>query len=227
MQTGAPVRNENPRTGGFAHPERNVAALGIESGSSVADFGSGSGAYVFAVAESLKGSGHVYAVDVQKDLLRRISNEATKRGFKNVEVIWADLEIPRASKLGNGVLDLVLVSNILFQVSDKQALLSEARRVLKTMGRLVIIDWSGSFGRGEAGREGVGEREFPAEEGSERSERWKTVGFQRGLGPITEEVVKKEAAIELAEKSGFKLVKEFPAGAHHYGLILRPVAMAQ
>jgi len=34
--------------------------------------------------------------------------------------------------------------------------------------------------RGVAGieREGVGKREFSVEEGSERSERWKTVGFQ-------------------------------------------------
>ena len=29
-------------------------------------------------------------------------------------------------------------------------------------------------------REGVGKREFPVEEGSERSECWKTVGFQGG-----------------------------------------------
>ncbi len=34
-------------------------------------------------------------------------------------------------------------------------------------------------GETESNREGVGEREFPVEEGSERSERWKTVGFQR------------------------------------------------
>ena len=31
-------------------------------------------------------------------------------------------------------------------------------------------------------REGVGKREFPDEEGNERSECWKTVGFQRPKG---------------------------------------------
>ena len=182
-----------PQTvGAFAHPARNVDALGIQSGFSVADFGSGSGAYVLAVAEQLKGSGHVYAVDVQKDLLRRISNEAKKRGFKNVEVIWADLDTPNSSKLAPRLLDLVLASNVLFQVSDKKALLSEARRVLKTTGRLAIIDWSDSFGN---------------------------------LGPTKEEVVTREKSIKLAEAAGFGLVKEFSAGAHHYGLIMRPVAV--
>jgi tRNA A58 N-methylase Trm61 len=49
----------------FAHPPRNVAEFGISPGMSVADFGSGSGAYVLLLAEALSGSGHVYAVDIQ------------------------------------------------------------------------------------------------------------------------------------------------------------------
>ncbi len=175
---------------GFAHPKRNIGALGVEPGMLVADFGSGSGAYVFAIAERLEGSGHVYAVDIQKDLLRRISNEATRRGFKNVDVLWADLEEPRASKIAEGAMDLVLVSNILFQVPDKVAILTEARRILKPTGKLAIIDWSDSFG---------------------------------GMGPVKEDVVAKESAVEVARKTGFELIKEFHAGAHHYGLVLRPV----
>ena len=63
-------------TAGFAHPVRNVDALGIEPGQTIADFGSGSGAYVLAIAEKLHNKGHVYAVDVQQDLLRRTKNEA-------------------------------------------------------------------------------------------------------------------------------------------------------
>lgn len=176
------------KTAGFAHPPRNVAALGIEPGMTVVDFGSGSGAYVLAIAERLEGVGHVYAVDVQKDLLRRLSNEATRKGYKNVDVIWADLEVPHASKLAQGTVDLVLISNLLFQVPDKEAVLSEARRIVKKNGRVAIIDWEDSYG---------------------------------GLGPVAEDVVKKETVIELARGKGFELAKEFPAGAHHYGLIFR------
>ncbi|RJQ33812.1 class I SAM-dependent methyltransferase [Candidatus Parcubacteria bacterium] len=189
MRTHAPSK-----TATFAHPRRNVAALGIEPGMLVADFGSGSGAYTLAIADRLEGLGHVYAIDIQRDLLRRIANEAAKLGHKNVEVIWADLEIPRASKLAGGTLDFVLISNLLFQVPDKGALLSEARRILKASGRLAIVDWSESF---------------------------------KGMGPIEEDVVPKQTALELARKAGFELVKEFPAGAHHYGLIMRPVAVAK
>jgi ubiquinone/menaquinone biosynthesis C-methylase UbiE len=131
--------------GAFAHPLRNVEALGIEPGMRVADFGSGSGAYVHAIAMALEGSGYVYAVDIQKDLLRRTLNEAHKLGHKNIEVLWGDLEAPGGSKIADEALDLVLVSNLLFQVAGKDALMREAARVLRPRGRLAIIDWTDSF----------------------------------------------------------------------------------
>jgi len=130
----------------FAHPTHNIRSLGITPGMKVADFGSGSGAYTLAIAESLANSGHVYAIDVQRDLLRKTKNEATKRGFKNVEVIWGDLEYAGATKIADGLLDMVLISNLLFQINEKNAVIKEAWRVLKPAGRLVIIDWSDSFG---------------------------------------------------------------------------------
>ncbi len=132
--------------GRFAHPARNVTALGIGMGMKVADFGAGSGAYVFAMAEMLSGSGSVYAVDIQKDLLRRITNEARRRDLTNVEILWGDLEMPRGSKLNDEALELVLISNLLFQIKDKKAVVAEATRVLRHGGRLAIIDWSESFG---------------------------------------------------------------------------------
>ncbi len=182
------------KTAGFAHPARNVGALGLQQGMAVADFGSGSGAYVLAIAERLGNTGRIYAVDIQRDLLRRIHTEAHKRGFKNIEIIWADLEHHGASKIADRSLDLVLVSNLLFQLNDKGATLAEAWRILKTTGQLAIIDWSDSFG---------------------------------GMGPIPKDVVTADAALALARKAGFELVREFEAGAHHYGLIFRPVAQKQ
>jgi ubiquinone/menaquinone biosynthesis C-methylase UbiE len=130
----------------FAHPTRNVNSFGLHPGMRVADFGAGSGAYALAIAEALSGSGVVYAVDIQKDLLRRIKNDAHKRGFNNVEVIWADLEKPGGSKIADRTLDAVLISNLLFQVADKTALFAEARRILRATGRLIVIDWQESFG---------------------------------------------------------------------------------
>ena len=180
-------------TADFAHPGKNLKALGIEPGMLIADFGAGSGAYVLEAAQMLHKSGRVYAIDVQKDLLRRIHTEARKRGLDHaIEFIWGDLESAGGSKIADGLLDLVLISNILFQVPDKTAIFREARRILKPSGRAVVIDWYESFG---------------------------------GLGPVRQDVVTKEAALSLAQASGFELLREFPAGAHHYGLSLRMVPL--
>src|SRR5580698_6072934 len=98
------------QTDAFLHPRRAVSHLGVRAGMTVADFGAGSGAYVLAIAEILQNSGALYAIDVQQDLLRRVHNEATHRGFKNVKIIWADLEKHKGSKIAQGTVDLVLIS---------------------------------------------------------------------------------------------------------------------
>jgi ubiquinone/menaquinone biosynthesis C-methylase UbiE len=140
------MKTETPLlTAGFAHPTHNTAALGIKTGMLVADFGAGSGAYVLAIAKELENTGRIFAVDIQRDLLRRIRSEASLRGYKNVELICADLEKPEASKLADRTLDLVLISNLLFQLDDKASVLSEAWRILKPTGQLAVIDWLESF----------------------------------------------------------------------------------
>ncbi len=137
----------NPlQTANFAHPPRNIGALGVEPGMVVADFGSGSGAYVHLIAERLAHAGRVYAIDVQQDLLRRIKNESHKRGYTNVETVWGDLERSHGSKIAAHHVDRVLISNLLFQLEDKDIPLREAFRILKPDGLLAVIDWSESFG---------------------------------------------------------------------------------
>ena len=175
-------------TQGFAHPPRNVEALGIERGMIVADFGSGSGAYALLIAEKLAGTGHIYAIDVQKDLLRRTHNEAQKRKLSALSILWGDLENHGGSKLADVSVDLVLISNLLFQAENKETLLAEAFRILRATGQLAMIDWSDSF---------------------------------EGMGPEKKDVVNKEKALTLVRANGFELEREFAAGAHHWGLILR------
>ncbi len=140
------VFSHGARTANFAHPPRNVLAMHIEPGMTVADFGAGSGAYVLAIAERLAHAGRIYAIDVQQDLLRRIKNESHKRGYKNVETVWSDLDHPHGSKLADNHVDRVLISNLLFQVEDKAVLLAEAFRILRPRGLVIIVDWSESFG---------------------------------------------------------------------------------
>jgi ubiquinone/menaquinone biosynthesis C-methylase UbiE len=129
----------------FSVPEKNIEQLALKKDQIVADFGAGSGAYTLAAAKALKGSGKVYAVDIQKDLLARLENTCRDAHVNNVSFIWGNMEIPGGTKLREQSADVVIISNVLFQTPDKQTVIEEAERVLRDGGRLLFVDWTGSF----------------------------------------------------------------------------------
>ena len=53
-----------------------------------------------------------------------------------------DVEKIGGTKIKDGILDAVIVSNLLFQVEDKEKLVEEAQRILKPGGMLLLIEWS-------------------------------------------------------------------------------------
>lgn len=144
----------------FIKPEEIIKNFEIRPGMVVADFGSGSGHYVLAVAKKINNSGVVYAIDIQKNLLEAVKSEATKQHLSSVDIIWADIESQEGTKLASGTLDFAIASNILFQIGDKTALAREIFRVLKNGGRTAVIDWSASFsGAGPSPKEVVPKKE--------------------------------------------------------------------
>ncbi|MCR4306552.1 MAG: methyltransferase domain-containing protein [Candidatus Yonathbacteria bacterium] len=130
----------------FSDPKKNVEQLHLREGMSVADFGAGSGAYSIAAAQAVGDSGKVYAVEVQKDLLQKLKNEATSGGVHNIEVLWGDIEVPHGTKIKDYAVDAVIISNVLFQAEDKRGVLNEARRILCPGGSMLVVDWVDSFG---------------------------------------------------------------------------------
>lgn len=132
----------------FSDPQKIIHDLEIFPGQQVADLGAGSGAYSLLIAEKLKGndSSRVFAVEVQKNLLARIDAEAKARNLHSVHVIWGDIEQEKGTRLRHDSLDTVLIANTLFQVDHNKNTIKEAYRILKPGGRLIIIDWTESFG---------------------------------------------------------------------------------
>lgn len=136
----------------FTNPQDILRDFGLHEGMEVADLGAGAGHYSLAAAEIVGDDGHVCAVDIQKDLVTRLKNEAEKKNYTNLDVLWADIEKPNGTSLSEESFDAVIVSNVLFQTSKKDDLLAEAFRILRSGGKLLLIDWSDSHG-------GLGPRE--------------------------------------------------------------------
>jgi ubiquinone/menaquinone biosynthesis C-methylase UbiE len=91
-------------------------------------------------------SGRVYAVDVQKELLSKLQSDAHNQGIHNINIVWGDLDEPKGSTLQDGMIDRIVIANVLFQVENKDALIEEARRILKPKGKLLFVEWSDSYG---------------------------------------------------------------------------------
>lgn len=127
--------------GGFMHPERIIAKLEIRPGMIIADFGAGGGYFTIPAARIAGENGKVYAIDVQKQTVNLIRSKANLEHLLNVETVWADLERPQGSHLPAESVDAVIVANILFQAEAKHEVLAEAWRVVKSGGRLAILEW--------------------------------------------------------------------------------------
>ena len=127
----------------FTDPVKNLKAFGLKEDNIVADLGAGTGFYSIA-AGMLVPQGKVYAVEINKDFLATIKNKTTKTHLNNVEILWGDIEKIEGTKIGNGIVDAVIASNVLFQVEDKDKFIEEIKRILKQKGRVLLIDWSQS-----------------------------------------------------------------------------------
>ncbi|OHB25497.1 MAG: hypothetical protein A2542_02130, partial [Parcubacteria group bacterium RIFOXYD2_FULL_52_8] len=89
--------------------------------------------------------GRVYAIEVQKDLLEKLQTQAQKEHVANIEGIWGDLDEPGGTQLADASQDAVVISNVLFQSESKDVLASEAARVLKPGGQVLLVDWADSY----------------------------------------------------------------------------------
>ncbi len=127
----------------FSNPIKNLKAFALKEDDIVADLGAGTGHYTLAMGE-LVPRGKVYAVELQKDFLTTIKNRVAEAHLNNVEIIWGNVEKLGGTKIGDNIVNVVVASNILFQVEDKEKFVEEIKRILKPKGRVLLIDWSES-----------------------------------------------------------------------------------
>lgn len=130
----------------FLKPEKVIGQLGITHGHHVADLGSGPGFFTFACAQAVGEKGQVYAVDVHEELLRKIATQAEEQNIDHITILEGDLNKPKGTHLADNCVHVALVVNVLFQLETPEVCAQEAVRVVEPGGRIVVIDWSESFG---------------------------------------------------------------------------------
>ena len=129
----------------FTNPEENLEHLNLQTGAYIADIGSGSGFYVILAAKIVGESGRVFSIDVQEELVSKIKKDAQNQGIFNIEAIWGNAEEIGGTKLREDSIDAAIVSNVLFQVEDRDTFIKEIKRILKPSGKVLLVEWSDSF----------------------------------------------------------------------------------
>lgn len=124
----------------FVNPKQVLGQVGITQDMVAADFGCGSGGWVIPLAGMLK-DGIIYAIDLQESALSAITSRAKLQGFSNIKRVSANVET-EIKEIEKESCDLVLITDLLFQVDEKDQVFIEASRVLKTGGKLLVVEWN-------------------------------------------------------------------------------------
>jgi ubiquinone/menaquinone biosynthesis C-methylase UbiE len=126
----------------FIKPEQVLFRLGIERGATVVDMGAGSGHFAISASKMVSDNGKVYVIDILESALDHINAEARLHNLKNILTIQADLEKGTTDKVPDGSADLVVIANVLHQLKNSKNIFTESYRVLKTGGKLLVVDWN-------------------------------------------------------------------------------------
>lgn len=131
----------------WQRPNEVMDALGVRSGSHVADVGCGDGYFVMHLARRVGAAGAVFGVDVDADALGKLRHQVENSKLSNVRIVHSLANDPM---LPAGDLDAVLIVNAYHEMLEYDAILRGIFAALKPGGRLAVIDAPGKNGDSRA-----------------------------------------------------------------------------
>ena len=130
----------------FAAPELILSHFHVRDGDLVGDFGSGAGTFLPGLSKKVGESGRVFACEIQRGLVDKIGTLIHAQSLRNVDPLWCDLEAEGGIKISDGILDVAIVINTLYQYEERERAIAEKHRTMRSGGVVYVVDWEDSFG---------------------------------------------------------------------------------
>jgi len=138
------------------NPHDVLKEFGVYGAEDVADVGTGYGHFALAAAKRLDG-GRLFAIDVERDMLKRLVDEATRMGIGNLHALCGDAARLSGIPLGDAAVDKAIAASVLFQIHDRDAFVQELKRIVRPGGKVLLVDWKGGHNDGAHHAHKVGE----------------------------------------------------------------------
>jgi len=127
---------DDPSRDAWQKPEQILDALNLGPTARVADLGAGTGYFSVRIAKRLP-EGKVFAIDIEPEMLRYLSERARREHLSTVIPVVANEETPNIPE----PVDLILVVDTYHHIDDRIAYFNRLRKSLNAGGRLAIVDF--------------------------------------------------------------------------------------
>ncbi len=112
--------------------------LGVKKGMVCCDMGCGNGFYALQLAQMVGKDGHVYAVDIQPEMLKLLQERAYEKRIGNITPVLGSILDPYLPK---GKIDLILCVDVYHEFSHPEQMLERMHNALSPDGLLVLAEF--------------------------------------------------------------------------------------
>lgn len=111
----------------------------IAAGETIADIGAGSGYHVFKMAP-MASDGHIYAVDIQDEMLEAIRRKKENSISKNISTVKGN---DKSVNLPENSIDKVLMVDVYHEFDHPIEMIASVKKALRLDGKLYLIEYRG------------------------------------------------------------------------------------